>query len=157
MEIHKKPNFKHLQSTDGVQGANSQGGKFRLPAEFNSGKFASGFFEEGVEVDSKKQPEIILGTKFTAPGWTVWTYPENDKSGKKHPLAGQTHRIADTAGKFVLMYRLKDLQQEINEAYASVGNTYIQDQVEGNTTHLGSEESQGIIGNKQLPDRVESP
>lgn len=73
--------FPHLRFVGGANGINV-GGRFSLPPEFDSVRFASAYKMKGNEVLAAQREEPVLGTGYVADGWTVWKYPKNTQVPK---------------------------------------------------------------------------
>lgn len=121
--------FSALKRNDSLTSTNL-GGKFALPAEFDTTKLAAGFYQEGQEALSMEADQPVVGAPFMSEGWKPWKYPPERASGKydektkeplmeKHPLAGQPHKVHGTkAGEnFVLMCRPLEVQAQVNHVY----------------------------------------
>jgi hypothetical protein len=97
--------------------AQANAGIFNLPPEFDRKKYAANWVEEGGAVEGAKQRESILGTNFTADGWTVYK-GKDGKPVKVHTGAGKKSAV------YVLMFRPKTVQQNVNALYGNVGKHY---------------------------------
>lgn len=144
-------NFSLLRSGNTQNG--NVGGRFALPREFDSSRFASSFVAEGNEVESMAGEQPVMGTGYVADGWTVWKYPtkgkpvvdENfepvlDKAGQptfeEHPSAGKTHRISSQergGPTYVLMCRPIEVQKQVNEVYGLLSIDNMTAEVRGET------------------------
>lgn len=145
------------------------GGKLALPREFDTKQFAAAWYMKGNEVESKRGKQPLLGTKYSAPGWEVWNFPEerptgkmDEKSGKpvmeKHPNAGKTHEVTlagKEAGTYVLMYRSADIQEQVNQVYGQLSRERLVGEVRGQTLTLaGSPETSGMLTDDQLSQLI---
>lgn len=154
-----------LQPLQSTPGESNLGGPFSLPVEFNSKKFASHFAAKGNGVKAVKGTQTLTGTKFTAPGWNVWTYPDTvptgelDAKGKAiyedHPLAGKTHEVTEKVKDgttFVLMFRDLDVQVQVNQAYANLSRDRMTQEARGETVAgANTEDDEGMLGTNRLP------
>lgn len=130
-QASREDRFHLLHRNDSLTNINL-GGKFALPAEFDTDKWAAGIYGEGQEARSMEGRQPIVGSPYTADGWQVWKYPAERPTGKfnekgepimeKHPMAGQVHKIAGTktGDNFVLMFRSKEIQEQVNHVYGLV-------------------------------------
>jgi hypothetical protein len=141
--------FDLLKRLPGEAGQNI-GGQWAVPAEFDTGRFASAFYKEGQESLRMQQDQPVVGTNLMAPGWKVWTYPENkvnsegkkDKEGKpikpvSHELAGKAHKVVgDKPDEFYLLhYRDIDVQNQVNLAYAKLSHENVRAELLGQTAY----------------------
>lgn len=120
--------FPALKRSDALVGPNL-GGKFALPAEFDSTNLASSLVLEGNEVLAMQVDQPVVGTPYTSEGWTVWNYPEG------HPQAGQPHKVTGVkAGEnYVLLCRPKEVQEQVNQAYGELSIKQMTAEVKGET------------------------
>lgn len=129
------------------------GGRFALPPEFDSSRYASAFVAEGNEVLAKQREEVLQGTCYTAPGWKVWKYPKTVKGETtEHPSAGERHIVVDAGGKtkFVLMYRPLDVQKQVNEVYGALSTDRMINEIKGETVSSNQQDDPGILSNQRL-------
>ena len=151
----KKEQFEHLKASRAA-GVGDLGGRFRLPQEFDSTKFAAAFYQEGQEALAMEADQQVTGTRYTATGWTVWKYPKHRMVGEEkeaHPMAGQPHKVAGTAKDtqgFVLMYRPLEVQNEVNAAYAEASREMLEMEIKGETTQLSDAERESILTEANL-------
>jgi hypothetical protein len=147
-----RPNFGALNRRGGVNGA-PIGGKFILPVEFDSVKFASAFYTEGAEARSMQTEQPVVGTAYFAEGWKVWKFPKEipegfPNEGDPHPNAGEPHKVVSASSKskeaFVLMYRPKEVQEQVNQCYGLLSLEQMTAEVKGET--LSVEEANGDKG-----------
>lgn len=105
----RKP-VKGISPLSGPRGAHA--GLFNLPPNFDRRLHAAQWCEVGPEAEFAKQPQILQGIDLQAVGWEVWKDPETKKDRKV------TTRGAKGAGvQYVLMYRPRTVQQEVNALY----------------------------------------
>jgi hypothetical protein len=164
--------FSLLNRNDGLIGNSNLGGRYALPVEFDSNKYASAFYAEGNEAHAMQRDQPILGTALTAPGWKIWTYParrrtgELDEKGKlklnskneplseDHPSAGEPHKVHSMEAKgqtLILMYRSLEVQQQVNEAYAQLSREITDAELSGETSAvLDPDDPNGILTAAQL-------
>lgn len=153
--VAKQP-FDRLVYNDGQ--TNGKGnGLFCLPAEFDNVAFASAYVEEN-EVGPRQQKAPIEGSIYSAPGWSVWRYPDTipdgvDDKGKlkvaKHPKAGQFHVVTSQNGKkYTLMFRDIEIQQQVNEIQGLVSRERLDVAIESGAVP-GADGS--LLGNDRLP------
>jgi hypothetical protein len=134
--------FHLLQKQEGMTNLNL-GGKFALPAEFDTNKHAGGFYAEGQEALAMQARQPITGSPYTADGWVIWRYPAERDTGRfneknepimeKHPMAGQPHKVAGMKPNenFVLMFRPRELQDQINHVYGLVSIDLMTAEIKG--------------------------
>lgn len=165
----KQEPFKRLQSLQTVPGDSNLGGDFALPREFDAKRFASSFVPKGNAVTHAQGRQILVGTNYTAEGWHIWKYPTTiptgtlDEKGKpvmeKHPKADEKHEVTSRikdGGTFVLMYRDKEIQNEVNQAYGNLSRERMQAEVTGQTVAGANVEvDPGMLGKGRLPDSHE--
>lgn len=146
---------------------NNQGGKFSLPPEFDTEKWASGFYLEGNESLAMGQDQPLQGTDLVACGWAVWKYPEEhivmipdeDNPGslkqdlQAHPKANEPHRVNGMKpGEVWLLHcRPKDVQDDVNRVYGELSREQMVREIEGDTFTMdeGANPS-GMLTNKLL-------
>lgn len=132
----------------------SIGGRFSLPKEFDSQRFASSFHAEGNEAQAMTTPQPVMGTKYEAEGWEIWKYPVGSNQ------EGKPHRVPslDKGGQtYVLMCRSIEVQAQVNEAYGQLSRANMVAEARGETVggdDPNSEENRGMLSTKQL-DKVE--
>lgn len=163
------PRFNLLTTRAGHASGENLGGKFALPPEFESHRYASAFVLEGQEVLARQAPQPVLGTELISDGWTVWKYPgklEKTEEGKKskknrgvpelkagseHPLAGQPHKVVgDKLGEnYVLMFRPIEIQRQVNLAYGETSRLATVAEVRGETLQP-LVNTPGMLTSKQL-------
>lgn len=169
-EKSKQPEpFKYLQSLQNVPGETNLGGDFALPREFDQKRFASAFIPKGNAVTHAQGRQVLTGTNFTAQGWSIWKYPEQIPTGElnekgkpvmeKHPKADERHEVTSRikdGGTFVLMYRDKEVQREVNQAYANLSRERMNQEATGQTVAgAHTEEDRGMLGKQRLPSEPE--
>lgn len=164
--------FKHLQPLQSLKGETNLGGDFALPVEFNSKKYASSFVPKGNAVTAAQGRQALVGTNYTAEGWSIWKYPDEiptgdlDEKGKpemmKHPKAGEKHEVTSRikdGGTFTLMFRDKGVQEEVNRAYGELSRDRMAQEAVGQTVAGANvTDDPGMLGGKRLPsERAEVP
>lgn len=161
--------FASLRINHGAKTGSNLGGKYALPPEFPSDKYASAFFAEGPESLAAQQDQPVLGTEFVAPGWSVWRYPGALEKAKKktkkdktdvaelsdgaHPLAGKPHKIVDGSNTYVLHYRPREIQDDVNLAYALHSTDELVSEVKGESLALDPSQRNGILTSQDLSAR----
>lgn len=172
LKDNPKQGFKHLQPLQTRPGESNLGGDFALPIEFDSKKFASSFVPKGNAVTAAQGRQVLVGTNYTAEGWSVWKYPDTTPTGDldeknkpvmmKHPKAGEKHEVTSRikdGGTFTLMFRDKGVQQEVNEAYGQLSRQRMAQEVTGQTVAGANvTDDPGMLGRGRLPsERAEMP
>lgn len=148
----------HLLNRNNINAASNLGGKFALPIEFDSTVLAGGFYAEGQEALAMESPQPMLGTPYTAPGWSVWKYPDTvtgSKPPQPHTYAGKPHRVAGTkAGEnFILMCRPLDVQHQVNSVYGELSTDMMVSEIKGET-NLAQGGDPGILINSRLNTEI---
>lgn len=136
-----------LQREEGIVDGRNLGGKFRLPAEFDTATMASGFYKEGSEVEGRKQREIISGTQFSADGWNVWLFPED------HPdpeCAGKPYKVSSDGATYILMSRPLEVQEAVNFIHGESSRDRMNAEVHGETVGGNSPDDQGVLTAERL-------
>lgn len=143
-------------------------GKFSLPVEFDSHKFASAFYKEGQEALSMEAEQPLIGTSYTSQGWSVWRYPEtlvptgklDDKKQpilSKHVMAGQPHKVAGAApgDNFVLMFRSAEVQEQVNHVYGTLSVEQMTREQTGETLSVeGAGNDPGMLTDQRLKREI---
>lgn len=146
----RDPNFPALKRSDALVGPNL-GGKFALPAEFDTTKHASSLVLEGNEVLAMQVDQPVVGTPYVAEGWQVWKYPEG------HPQVGQPHKVTGVkAGEnYVLMFRPLEVQEQVNQAYGELSIQQMTAEVKGETLSVpGTEQDPGMLTEERLAREI---
>lgn len=110
-------------------------GIFTLPLDFDKKAHVSEWVKKGPEVDAKKGPQPIIGTNYGSEGWQVWLYPPGHKMSKR-PC-----EVATKTGPYILMFRPKAVQEQVNALYGNVSKQ-----------HLIREQSGESIAGQQITD-----
>lgn len=153
-----------LKRNDSLQTTNL-GGKYALPAEFESTKLAAGFYAEGQEALSMQQNQPVVGSAYIVEGWKVWKYPDEvitgyDEKNKpimsKHPMAGQPHKVAGTkpGENFVLMFRSADVQYQVNHVYGMVSIETMSREQRGETLSGPGANDPGMLTDLRLKREI---
>lgn len=156
----------------------SAGGRFSLPPEFDTIRFASAYHPEGNEAAAMRMPQPVVGTGWEADGWEIWKYPSHtdqqkvdedgdlvfDKDKKpifiEHPSAGEPHRVSSLergGPTYVLMFRPIEVQNQVNEAYGLLSIDNMVAEARGDTIaghDPNDKEAQSMLSTKAL-NRVE--
>lgn len=105
-----------IQILEMPQGHPSElGGPLALPAGFDTTRFAAKWVKEGNAVAAAQEREFLLGTKnLTADGWQPWHDGDS-------PSRGKLYKVALQSGTYVLMYRDRGVQDDVNAIYGNVG------------------------------------
>jgi hypothetical protein len=148
--------YSALKNVPGLA-INQVGGKFITPAEFDTERFASAFYLEGQESRAMQADQQLLGIPLIAEGWQVWKYPKFlTTSGKQvpHPLADQPHRVAGSSPdeNYVLHFRSKDVQDQVNRAYADLSHDAMKAEILGETA--SGENTEGLITERYLKQHL---
>lgn len=114
-------------------------GMFRLPPDFPK-NLASQWVEES-QVPYLRQRQTLIGTGYSADGWTVY---------KAEPSAKQTMVVDGKGKKFVLMVRDRDLQNQVNAVYGNVSKQRINREVSGETVTGSAKQDSGILTEEAL-------
>lgn len=99
----------HLLKKGGDVMRQQGSGLLTPPADFDLSRFAAKWAKEGNEVAVAMQEQRVQGTEYTAPGWQPW----KDKDGKQY-------RVSLGDGSYILMFRPKEIQQAVQEAYGEL-------------------------------------
>lgn len=126
---------------------NAIGGRFVLPREFDSKKYASAFYAEGNECSSMTEPQPVLGTRYVAPGWKTWLYPKGHTKADKPHKVGSLEKEGQT---MVLMYRDIAIQKQVSEAYGEVSRIALVREIRGETISADDGKSGGMISEEKL-------
>lgn len=94
-------------------------GFFNLPPQFDVKKYAAHWERKGAAVDQRKQVQPIMGTNLGADGWEVWKYPEG------HELKGRPAEVALKSGAYILMFRPRDVQDNVNAICGNVSKQHL--------------------------------
>jgi len=94
----------------GPRGANA--GIFQLPPSFDRRLHSAQWAEVGVEAEFLQQPQILHGLNLQAVGWQIW----------KDPATGNERKVTTRGAKgqgsqYVLMFRPRTVQEEVNALY----------------------------------------
>lgn len=133
-----------LKREEGIVEGSNLGGQFRLPDEFDTNQWASGFYKKGQEAESKRGRQLLQGMEYSAPGWDYWKFPEG------HERAGQHHEVAAADGVYVLMCRPADVQQAINFTFGQFSQDRLNAEVHGETAAGTSPQDGGILTSDRL-------
>ncbi len=115
-------------------------GIFNLPPNFPVRELASEWVEES-QIPFKQQRQNLIGTGYSADGWTVWKADPKDK---------RTQVTTGKAKVFVLMVRPRSLQNEINALYGNVSKQRINREVKGETVAGTQQSDSGILTEQAL-------
>jgi len=107
-----------------ISGPNkTNAGPFNLPAKFDGRIHAARWAEKGAEVEYNQQPQQIIGTRYQSNGWSVWLDPDKQK---------KPYEVKVASGKtYVLMFRDKALNSEVNKIYGDVSKRAINQELAG--------------------------
>lgn len=119
-------------------------GIFNLPPDFPADKLASEWVAEE-RVRFKEQRQTLVGTGFSADGWTIYRADPKDKP---------TVVVNGQNKKFVLMVRGRGLQNEVNALYGNVSKQRINREVTGETVGGKSLQDTGILTEESLKQTV---
>lgn len=149
-------------------------GVFTVPQDFDKQRNAIQWAKKGPEVDALRGPQPIIGTNYGAEGWQVWLHPPG------HKLAKRPFEVATKTGIYILMYRPKPVQEQVNALYGNVSKQHLVreqagEQIGGQLvtdagilsdarikqatgiTEFGGDEPRIIMNTVQLSPRVEAP
>lgn len=128
---------------DAPSGGNA--GHFNLPGDFDPKLHAANWVQVGPNVDKAKGVQPILGTNFGAVGWEVWKYP------KGHKEAGKPHKVTLSKGEYMLMFRPKSVQENVNAIYGNVSKRHlVRTQTEAIPTAPGATGDEGVLSPARL-------
>lgn len=126
-------------------------GMFTLPPEFDQQLHVAEWVDEGM-VEMKKQRQHLPQTGLTADGWEIW---------KKNPQSKPTIVSLSKGRKFVLMFRPRKLQEQVNAAYGNVSKELLRREVRGETlTSVGPDgvarhvQDPGMLTEARLKDEI---
>ena len=133
-----------LEIIEGPMGGNqSAAGMFTLPPTFDPRQHAGKWVEEA-SVPWAKQREPIVGTNLSADGWEIWK--NGEEGAKSKPTI-----VTDGKGrKYVLMFRSRKLQDEVNALYGNVSKKAINREVQGETVQGAAKQDAGILTEAEL-------
>ncbi len=120
-------------------------GYFNLPPEFDAKKCAAHWAREGGEVAQRQQVQPILGTNYGSDGWEVWKYPDSNKE-----MRGRIHKVTLKTGTYVLMFRPKSVQDNVNAICGNVSKRHLMNEQRGATLAGQPIQDPGILTNEQL-------
>lgn len=121
--------------------SDSNAGIFTLPAEFDSKRFAAHWVKKGQAVNVASQREHLLGTQFTADGWTIW----------KKPGGGNTPTVVPTStGDYILMCRPKEVQDQVNKIYGNVSIQRLLSEKQTSAQAAQQPGASGMLSDEQL-------
>jgi len=113
-------------------------GIFNLPPDFDTKAHAAEWVEEG-QIMFKQQRQSIVGTGMSADGWAI--YKHNGKTYKTTTGNKKT---------FVLMFRPKQLQQDVNALCGNLSKQRIKREVKGETIAGESIADSGMLPESRL-------
>lgn len=113
-------------------------GIFNLPPDFPATDYASEWVEDS-QVIFKQQRQSIPGSNMSADGWAV--YKQNGKSVKTVSGKGKT---------YILMFRPRQLQADVNALCGNVSKKRIQREVKGETMAGESVVDSGMLPESRL-------
>lgn len=125
-----------LQIISGPRSNNA--GIFTLPQTFDEKQNAAKWVKEGASVDRARQREYLVGTNYTADGWEPFRQD------------GEIVKVSTASGKYVLMFRPRDIQDEVNRAYANVSRQRIGRETTGETIAGSAPDDGGMLTVKDL-------
>lgn len=141
-----QPSNEYPYGDEGVQKVGPTGGSsvaslgaFRLPKTFDSKRYASSYVELN-DVASKQSTESLIGTGYVAPGWAVW----------KDPDKGEPHSVVASKKKFLLLFRPRKVQEQVNRVFGKVSRERLMAERSGKTIGGEAVNDSGILD----PDRV---
>lgn len=119
-------------------------GHFTLPSEFNQQLFAAHWALVGPAVESAKQLQPILGTNKAAQGWEVWKFPKGSKNAEK------PHKVSVKNGEYVLMFRKKSIQNNVNAIYGNVSKRHLIREQRGESIGGAVIRDPGVLNNERI-------
>lgn len=119
-------------------GPTGNAGLFTLPPNFDQRQYAAQWAEVGVEAEYLQQPQPLQGIGLTADGWQIWKDPAT-KANREVTTRGKEGK------KYVLMFRSRELQTEINALFGDKSKAEIYKAQMGQTIPL-PEGAQGVSG-----------
>lgn len=138
----RKGDKLHLLGRSEIMHSTSTG-PMSLPPTFKTAESAAKWAKEGNEVIFYQQPQILQGTQYTAPGWEVW---KDDK--------GQPYKVTLPSGTYVLMFRSRDIQDAVHQAYANLSRERMIAEATGETLE---KDGPGMLSHKQLNKDTPDP
>lgn len=119
-------------------------GIFTLPTEFNSKDYAAQWAPKGNGVDAMKAPQPIIGTNYGACGWSVWQYP------KEHRLGNRPAEVVTKSGPYILMFRPKSVQDDVNAIYGNLSKTHLIREQSGESIAGQTVTDHGILSDERI-------
>lgn len=116
-------------------------GIFNLPPSFDRRLHSAHWEEEGQGVEYMQQRQPISGTRLDSDGWQVW----------KDPKTNQSRTVATRAGKkYILLFRSKAVQEEVNAIYGDVSKTAVYHSQTGQTIEGSTPQISGMLTEADL-------
>lgn len=115
-------------------------GLFNLPVGFDREKFVSKWVLKGHAVAQAQQREHLIGSgNITADGWAVF------KTEK-----GAIHSTHTQKGEYVLMFRAREIQEQVNAVYGNVGKKRMMTEKKLAVTSTQESRATGMLSDEQL-------
>lgn len=128
-----------LETPQGIHATGGDAGMFNLPPEFDQKQFVAEWCEEGM-VEMKKQRQVLPQTQYTADGWQVWMKEGSKKLTIVHASGNK---------KFVLMFRPRKIQEQVNAILGNVSKNLLKREIAGET--LTTVKPDGSVAHVQDP------
>jgi hypothetical protein len=119
-------------------------GYFNLPPDFDQKKHAAHWEREGGAVEQRQQVQPILGTNYGADGWQVWKYPAG------HELANRICKVTLKSGTYVLMFRPRNVQDNVNAICGNVSKRHLMREQQGMSIAGAPITDPGILNDEQI-------
>ncbi len=127
-------------------GSNVDAGQFNLPTEFDVAQYASRWVKKGNAVEQARQPEPLMGTNKQAAGWELWKYPKTNKEKK----AGLNCEANLKSGTYMLMFRKRSIQDNVNAIYGNVSKELLMREQRGETVGGAVNTDSGLISDERI-------
>lgn len=115
-------------------------GMFNLPPEFDREKYAAKWVKKGHEVEAARQRQTLIGAgNVSADGWQVYK-----------PAKGGLHTANTQKGEYVLMFRDKAVQEQVNAVYGNVGKQRMMAEKSKAAASRGETGATGMLSDEQL-------
>ena len=133
-----------IVTLQGPTGGNE--GYFTLPIEFDRIAFVANWVKIGPDVEKARQLQPILGTRQASVGWETWKYP------KGHRDATKPCKVTLKSGEYVLMYRPRKVQQNVNAIYGNVSKRHLLREQRGETIGGTPVMDPGVLNHERITE-----
>lgn len=121
-----------------------QEGYFSLPVEFDRKLHVANWVKVGPSVQQAQQIQPIIGTRQAAVGWATWKFP------KGHKDAGKPHKVTVKAGEYILMFRPRKVQENVNAIYGNVSKRHLLREQRGETIGGAPVRDPGVLHHERI-------